>query len=361
MSESGAPHATSPARGRLTRSRHNRVIFGVCGGLGEYFGVDPVIFRVGVIVLTLAGGSGVLLYVIGWLAIPEHDGGPPVGARLLHTRSLWGWAAIGLLVLIALASIDDHNGGIWLLAGVGVAIWLFGSEPRRAGRGAAAPEATAGVGAAEGSTETAPSPPPRRRRGPSVTRTTLSLLLVAGGVTWLLDEADAIDVTIEQFLSAALIAIGTGLVIGAFLGRGRRLILLGAAVAVVVASSTSIDVPLRGGVGDRSFRPVTIAELEPSYRRAAGSLTLDLRSVPWAGQTARVEVSVGAGDLLVIVPPEVTVTVHAEAGVGEVRLFGARDDGIDVTADETQTGVEGAGRLTVDARVGFGEVEVRNG
>lgn len=56
---------------KLTRSSRDRVIAGVCGGLGEYFGIDPVLFRILFIVATLAGGSGVLIYFVLSLAIPD--------------------------------------------------------------------------------------------------------------------------------------------------------------------------------------------------------------------------------------------------------------------------------------------------
>lgn len=59
---------------RLYRSKTNKVIAGVCGGLGEYFNVDPVVIRIGVVIFTLAGGAGVLGYLIGWLVIPEAPG-----------------------------------------------------------------------------------------------------------------------------------------------------------------------------------------------------------------------------------------------------------------------------------------------
>ena len=56
---------------RLRRSQSERVIAGVCGGLGRYFGVDPVWFRLAFIILAIGGGAGVLFYVISWIAIPE--------------------------------------------------------------------------------------------------------------------------------------------------------------------------------------------------------------------------------------------------------------------------------------------------
>ncbi|NMB12652.1 MAG: PspC domain-containing protein [Firmicutes bacterium] len=56
---------------RLYRSRSNRVIAGVAGGVGEYFNVDPVIVRLLLVLLGVAGGNGVLLYLIAWILIPE--------------------------------------------------------------------------------------------------------------------------------------------------------------------------------------------------------------------------------------------------------------------------------------------------
>jgi len=57
---------------RLARSRSNRVIAGVCGGLGQYFGVNPLIFRILFILIAAPGGiPGILLYLILWLVMPE--------------------------------------------------------------------------------------------------------------------------------------------------------------------------------------------------------------------------------------------------------------------------------------------------
>jgi phage shock protein C len=49
------------------------VLAGVCGGLGRYFDVDPVLFRIGFVVLTLAGGFGILAYVLAWIFIPRDE------------------------------------------------------------------------------------------------------------------------------------------------------------------------------------------------------------------------------------------------------------------------------------------------
>ena len=56
---------------RLYRSRSDRKIAGVCGGIAEHFGWDPTLVRLGWLLLTLMGGSGVLIYLILWLVMPE--------------------------------------------------------------------------------------------------------------------------------------------------------------------------------------------------------------------------------------------------------------------------------------------------
>lgn len=56
---------------RLFRSRTNRSIAGVCGGLGEYFNVDPTLVRLLFVIFAIAGGPGLLAYIILWLIMPE--------------------------------------------------------------------------------------------------------------------------------------------------------------------------------------------------------------------------------------------------------------------------------------------------
>jgi phage shock protein C len=56
---------------RLYRSRTDRYIGGVCGGLGEYFSIDPTVIRIIYILFALTGGSGIFIYLILLLVIPE--------------------------------------------------------------------------------------------------------------------------------------------------------------------------------------------------------------------------------------------------------------------------------------------------
>lgn len=58
----------------LYRSKTNRLIGGVCGGLGEYFLIDPTVIRIIFILISIFGGGGILLYLILWLIIPSDKG-----------------------------------------------------------------------------------------------------------------------------------------------------------------------------------------------------------------------------------------------------------------------------------------------
>jgi phage shock protein PspC (stress-responsive transcriptional regulator) len=63
---------------RLYLSSFDRKVGGVCGGLGERFEIDPVLFRVAFILLALACGLGILIYVVLWLLIPRSSAAPVV-------------------------------------------------------------------------------------------------------------------------------------------------------------------------------------------------------------------------------------------------------------------------------------------
>ena len=65
---------------QLRRSHRDRVFFGVCGGIAEYFNVDPVLVRLAFVIVTLAGGAGVLAYIILAIVMPDGDPVPTSGA-----------------------------------------------------------------------------------------------------------------------------------------------------------------------------------------------------------------------------------------------------------------------------------------
>jgi phage shock protein PspC (stress-responsive transcriptional regulator) len=61
---------------QLRRSRSEKMLGGVCGGLGEYSGLDPVLWRVAMVALTVAGGAGVVVYLLLWVLMPPAPADP---------------------------------------------------------------------------------------------------------------------------------------------------------------------------------------------------------------------------------------------------------------------------------------------
>lgn len=74
------------ARRRLRRSREDQVLAGVCGGLGRYLNVDPVVLRI-IAVALIFTGVGVAAYIIAWIVIPESEADEPEGPAEPLTRS----------------------------------------------------------------------------------------------------------------------------------------------------------------------------------------------------------------------------------------------------------------------------------
>ncbi len=62
---------------KLTRSASDKMIAGVCGGLAKYFGIDAVLVRILFVLFALAGGPGILLYIILWVVMPEEATATP--------------------------------------------------------------------------------------------------------------------------------------------------------------------------------------------------------------------------------------------------------------------------------------------
>ncbi len=69
--ESHTPRPISPQKSRIYRSRKERILAGICGGLGKHFDLDPALIRLVALILIFFGGVSVWLYIILWLLIPE--------------------------------------------------------------------------------------------------------------------------------------------------------------------------------------------------------------------------------------------------------------------------------------------------
>ncbi|HUG88130.1 MAG TPA: PspC domain-containing protein [Actinomycetota bacterium] len=110
-------------RPELRRSRTDRILGGVAAGIAHYFGIDPVLVRLSLVLLTIAGGSGVLLYLIAWLIIPEETEGEvraparSAGLDAATTRLLLGGALIAIGgIMLASRFIPYFSRVFWPLA-----------------------------------------------------------------------------------------------------------------------------------------------------------------------------------------------------------------------------------------------------
>ncbi len=173
------PPAGAPPRKLLTRSPRQKIIGGVCGGLGRYFGIDPVIFRVVLAVLALTGGIGLISYGIGWLLIPLDGDGETELRRLLSGR-LEGTSMTAVfcalvgsgLFLSTMDSGDTEAFSLSLIAAIVAAVYW--SQRRRAALAAfggaespGAAEAGGGPGGVPGGPVPVPDAPPAPRPPPT--------------------------------------------------------------------------------------------------------------------------------------------------------------------------------------------------
>ena len=107
---------------RLERSSSDKMLTGVCGGLGRYFDLNPTVFRVGFVVLTLLGGAGVLVYLAAALVMPAEGKERSLAEQVLAERKERPWPLIGLAIVgVALIVLLSHA-SLWPAAGAG---WIF--------------------------------------------------------------------------------------------------------------------------------------------------------------------------------------------------------------------------------------------
>jgi hypothetical protein len=150
---------------------------------------------------------------------------------------------------------------------------------------------------------------------------------MALGIAALLDASNFVHITLVQYLALPLAVIGAGLIVGAWLGRSRLLIVLGLLLVPFVLTASLIHVPLTGAAGTFVYRPQSSADIPPSYHIAAGDLTLDLTRLALSSGSTDVTATVGAGQLRVLVPLRVPVTIDGRTDIGGVTVFGRTHGG----------------------------------
>jgi phage shock protein PspC (stress-responsive transcriptional regulator) len=155
-------------------------------------------------------------------------------------------------------------------------------------------------------------------------------------------------------LALASIAIVAVAVAVRPLGRAALVACALASVAAIGASIAMIDVPMRGGIGSRDWAPAFAAR--HTYRLGIGDAELDLTDI--SDPKVDSVVTVGAGNLTVVVPASAWVDIDARAGVGRVDVLGRPDDGVDAHRHVIGDGDLFGPTIRLDIRVGIGNVEV---
>lgn len=124
------PPPGPPVRPPLRRSSAEKVLGGVSGGLAEYTGIDPLLWRIGFVALAFAGGTGVLVYLLLWLLMPVGPDGGAVGAGPAVRRPVPAgprspvpgvtiavlFIVVGVLALLARLTAWDPDGRVFLSA-----------------------------------------------------------------------------------------------------------------------------------------------------------------------------------------------------------------------------------------------------
>ena len=98
---------------QLRRSRSERMVAGVSGGLGRYFDVNPVLYRVGFVVLALLGGAGILIYLAAALVIPDEGQEQSIVEQALRERRSRPWRLLGLALVLVSAVVLISQGHFW--------------------------------------------------------------------------------------------------------------------------------------------------------------------------------------------------------------------------------------------------------
>jgi phage shock protein PspC (stress-responsive transcriptional regulator) len=379
------------------------MLAGVCGGVARTLGIDPIVLRVAVVVLTLFGGAGVVVYVAGWLLMPDGDDDDELslalrafGRRVGGNRA--GWLLAGLLIVaggITLHAVFGSHYGPWhpAVALLIVVAVLYTRKRARSGGGWPAtqppapptasgtpPTTPASVAPTEQTaawnltTPTLPPPPvpptmsatqpvppapnPPRRRS-RLGGSTFFVILLALGVLAAVDALGA-NVPLPAYPAIVVAGAGLGLLIGTWYGRARGLIALGL-LGLLALPPTAFAEEFHGSFvhGTRTIAPTNASELLPTYEYRGGEVRLDLSRL--GGQDLRSTLRLGAGELIVTVPTTTDVTVHVRLNAGQYETFDTEDGGVDLDRTVRDEGPDGpgGGTLHLPIRQGVGHVEVR--
>lgn len=365
--------APAPERSLRRRTDH-AMVAGVAAGLAEHFKLSTGAIRIAFIALCFMGGTGFVLYVLGWLLIPEAGARRSIAERVFDdTDDSNPWLPIvlvGLAAVVVLASLDVIDNGFILasaLFGIGFLVyrtqgrigdWTLGGgdatdaspvaeerDPSTATQSyldAARAEIDEIGGPPLGDLDPPltfvdpPTPTPVRVPRPRsyLGRLTLASALILVGVMATLDASGIFDASLADYLAAIVGVIGIGLLVGSVAGRARWLIIAGVVLVPVLLAASLIKVPLASSFGEFSIEPTTMEQLDHSYEFGGADVRFDLRELPPPTENRIVSIELGGGQLEVIVPSDYPIVLDAEVAAGEIDVDVAAETSLPVAADD---------------------------
>lgn len=417
--ERSAPFFDAIRRWGVVRT-DERWIAGVSGGLSRRLSIDPLLARGIVVVVAVLTGIGLLLYGLAWLFLPQTDGrihaqealrgnfsagfiggvvlvlfdlGPgnegPFG---LDNWGWWGWGPGGLILVALIVGFawwwGNGRGGV--PASPSMAAPTPGPAPAAGPGGPGEPPA----GPSDYPSDAPPYPtasdytPGSYAGGPTLVKTAppvprvdhsrpshaislatsgAAILAAALVIVWDSYVWEVAGGALVMALAAALGVVALGVVAAGVLGRrAGGLAPIGIVLAVALLLAPAVPSwRTSQAFGTRTVTPTSAAQAEQTFSLGAGELVVDLTSASLfddatAASPTEVEAEVGAGSLIIIVPEDESVVVHAHAGVGVVP---SGPQGLNEEAGPGMDSIvrlgSGRERLVVDAEVGFGQIQVQ--
>lgn len=328
------PAAGSP---RTTPTETRPIFGGVCALLGDRLGVDPLWFRIGFVLAALADGLGLVIYAALWLMLIAGRTQRSVALGVLGGLVL----LFGLPLVVGGLILDGPLVVLFLLTGLAVALW----QPRRERSAPASHGPFQSEGAYERAvtsppvdTGSQPSPSPRRESSP-LGALTMGAAITVASVGALVDQANGGRLHPEQWLGAAAVVLGIGLLVGTVRGHARWLIIpavILAGVGAVGGQMARLGIGMGDGRGDRWIGIHMDSSGTIDERISIGELHINIDDVP--AQAVTVNARVALGDIGVTTADFVAVDIYWN-GEDEARRLGRADGPADVT---------------IDARVGYG-------
>jgi len=385
------PEAVAEVPRKFRRDRRQKMLGGVCAGLGRQCDMDPVIFRIVLAVLSATGGLGLIFYGFVWLFVPSDDEEENEVRKLLTGRVDGQALAAVLFALVGCGVFLSmlNNGGVLAFATV-LALLLAGAGYWSQQRGTPDPDPLAAQAVADAPPE-AQAPPvpasyPSWWRDPIIKdgthvggtgylwgpgdaqdRDVAAAMNIARGTDWRQDiraarppkppgprwiggwvfliallagglgtgltwDDQALGTSLQTGLACALAVFGAGIAISAFVGRtGAGSIFLAVITAGLLAASAALPKDISTHWVHTNWTPASAAAVQKHYDLGTGVGTLDLTHLNLAGgRTVTTGAEVGVGHLKVLVPADATVKLDIEAGLGDIQLPGDAKKDVDV-------------------------------